>query len=111
MTKSNKNRYDLNRPPPPDTPHVCAGCRFGLLMLHKFQTCDEESTCWDTDKFRWQWIARCNNPRIVGSTPEIFWSPVVDCEGFEARAFAPSKKRGKKTREKNGKKPKKARND
>ncbi len=103
MTQKDKNRFEQTRPDAPDTPHLCAGCRHGLVMLHKFQTCDEESTCWKTDKFRWQWTARCNNPRIAGAEPEFFWAPIVDCEGYEARKSPSGKKNRKKHKKKKSK--------
>ena len=90
MTNNQKNRFEDNRPESPATPHLCSGCRFGLVMLHKIALCDDQTEAWKSGRFRWQWTAHCDNPRIVGRVPELFWSPVVDCEGFEARDVQPS---------------------
>jgi len=92
MSKKLKDRPERDRPEPPDTPFLCAGCRFGLILLQKVplhDRYDRKEEPWKSkEAFEWEWEARCNNPRIAGKYPETFCSPVVDCEGFEARDTA-----------------------
>lgn len=94
MPKKLQNRPERERPEPPGTPFLCASCRFGLVLLQKIplhDRCDRKDDPWKSrTDFEWDWEARCNNPRVAGKWPETFAHPVVDCEGFEARALGPA---------------------
>lgn len=92
MTPPVPPRIEGARPEPPDTPFLCASCRFGLMIVDKVPLYSRREQAEDPHlepRFFWAHEARCSNPRIAVRVPEPFFFPIVDCEGFEARPLGP----------------------